>query len=64
MGKDRQNYLIEDKKALQDAIKRALAINDKEEVERLTKHLKYIENYLGERKWLRKLYYWFVCRLR
>ncbi len=61
MGKDRQR-LIEDKKALQDAIKRAMALPDKEEVERLTEHLNCLNNYLGERKWYRKLYYWFVYR--
>lgn len=61
MAKNHQN-LIEDKNALQDAIKRALAINDKEEVERLTSHLMWLENYLGEHKWYRKLYYWCVYR--
>ncbi len=49
MEKDRQR-LIEDKKALQDAIKRALAVNDTDEVNRLTKHLEWLENYLGEQK--------------
>ena len=49
MEKDRQR-LIEDKKALQDAIKRALAVNDTDEVNRLTKHLEWLENYLGEHK--------------
>jgi hypothetical protein len=61
MKKGRQN-LIEDKYALQDAIKRALTINDEEEVKRLTSHLKWLENYLGELKWYRKLYYWCVYR--
>ena len=49
MEKDRQR-LIEDKKALRDAIKRALVAEDDKEVERLTKHLNWIENYLGEQK--------------
>ncbi len=48
MEKDRQN-LIEDKKALQDSIKRALALGDEEEVDRLTKHLEWLEDYLKEK---------------
>ena len=47
MEKNRQR-LIEDKKALQDAIKRALAINDEDEVKRLTSHLNWLEDYLKE----------------
>lgn len=48
--KDRQR-LIEDKKALQDAIRRAITANDEEEVNRLTKHLNWLDNYLkGEQK--------------
>ena len=61
MKQSRQN-LIEDKKALQDAIKRALAISDEDEVNRLTKHLEWLENYLGEQRWYKKLYCWFVYR--
>lgn len=49
MEKDHQR-LIEDRKALQDAIKRALALSDTEEVNRLTKHLNWLENYLKENK--------------
>ena len=50
MEQDRQR-LIEDRKALQDAIMTALAIPDDEEVNRLTKHLEWLENYLkGENK--------------
>jgi len=49
MEKDRQR-LIEDRKALQDAIKRAMAIPDDEEVERLKKHLNWLDNYLKENK--------------
>ena len=45
MEKNRQN-LIEDKKALQDSIKRALAIGDEEEVDRLTRHLEWLNEYL------------------
>ena len=49
MEKDRQR-LIEDKKALQDAIKRALTRDDEDEVERLTEHLNWLENYLSQEK--------------
>jgi len=38
--------LLEDKKALQDAIKKALTANDNEEVKRLTKHLEGLKEYL------------------
>ena len=44
----RQKHLLEDKKALQDSIKRALTANDDEEVKRLTKHLEWLNNYLKE----------------
>ena len=47
MCEDR-NRLLEDKKALQDAIRNALAINYDAEVERLKKHLVWLENYLGK----------------
>ena len=47
MEKDQQR-LIEDRKALQDAIKRALTANDEEEVKRLTKHLNWLEEYLSQ----------------
>ena len=40
--------LIEDRKALQDAIRTALALGDTEEVNRLTKHLEWLENFLKE----------------
>lgn len=53
MCKERnRKRLIEDRKALQDAIMRAMAVNDKEEVNRLTKHLEWLDNYLrkGETK--------------
>ena len=55
MCEDRKR-LVEDKKALQDAIKRAMSAEDDEEVERLKKHLVWLENYLrkGERKCLRQ----------
>ena len=51
MEKDRQR-LLEDKKALQDAIKRAVTANDQKEIDRLTKHLEWLDNYLrkGETK--------------
>ena len=50
MCEDRQR-LLEDRKALQDAIKRALALSDDEEVKRLTRHLKWLDNYLkGEQE--------------
>ncbi len=49
MEKDRQR-LIEDKKALQDAIKRALAVSDTDEVNRLTKHLEWLDKYLKENR--------------
>ena len=49
MGEDRKR-LIEDKKALQDAIKRALALDDEDEVNRLTKHLNWLDNYLRSKK--------------
>ncbi len=62
MVKQSRQNLIEDKKALQDAIRSALVIEDKEEVDRLIEHLKWLENYLGEQKWYKKLYYWFVYR--
>ena len=47
MEKNHQR-LIEDKKALQDAIKTALAISDTDEVNRLTKHLEWLDKYLKE----------------
>lgn len=50
MEESRQR-LIEDRKALQDAIKRAMAANDEEEINRLTNHLNWLNNYLkGEQK--------------
>ncbi len=49
MEKDRQR-LLEDHKALQDAIKTALAIPDEEEIKRLTKHLNWLDNFLKENK--------------
>ena len=50
MCENRQR-LVEDKKALQDAIKRAITANDQEEIDRLTKHLNWLEKYLqGEQK--------------
>lgn len=49
MKKNRQS-LIEDRKALRDAIKRALALEDAEEVERLTRHLNWLEKKLKRRK--------------
>lgn len=50
MDDAKRQRLIEDKKALQDAIKTALALGDTEEVNRLTKHLEWLENYLKEVK--------------
>lgn len=47
MEKDRQR-LIEDKKALEDAIRRAVVLGDEEEINRLTKHLEWLDNYLKE----------------
>ena len=44
-AKDRKR-LLEDRKALQDAIRTALAINDDAEVERLKRHLNWLEDYL------------------
>lgn len=49
MEKDRQR-LLEDRKALQDAIMRALALGDEKEVNRLTKHLEWLDNYLKGEK--------------
>lgn len=40
--------MIEDRKAVRDSIKRALAVGDKEEVARLTKHLEWLDEYLRE----------------
>lgn len=48
MSKKNHQRLIEDKKALQDAIKRALAISDTDEMNRLTKHLEWLEKLLKE----------------
>ena len=47
---DEQNRqrMIEDRKALRDAIKRAMSLGDSEEVNRLTKHLEWLDNYLKE----------------
>lgn len=45
MEQDRQR-LLEDRKALRDAIKNTLAINDDEEVKCLTKRLNCLEKYL------------------
>lgn len=42
--------LIEDKKALNDAIRRAVALEDEEEVNRLMKHLEWLENYIKEKQ--------------
>lgn len=50
MDDAKRQRLIEDKKALQDAIKTALALDDTEEVNRLTRHLEWLENYLKEVK--------------
>ena len=49
MEKDRQR-LIEDKKALEDAIRRAIVLGDEEEINRLTKHLEWLDNYLKEKR--------------
>lgn len=49
MEKDRKR-LIEDKNALEDAIRRAVVLGDEEEINRLTKHLEWLENYLKENK--------------
>ena len=43
-------HLAEDKKALQDAIKKALAINDTDEVNRLTKHLEWLDKFIKEKR--------------
>lgn len=40
--------MIEDRKAVQKAIKRAKGLGDTEEVNRLTKHLEWLDNYLKE----------------
>ena len=45
MCEDR-NRLLEDRRALQDAIMRALALDDEEEVNRLTRHLEWLNNFL------------------
>lgn len=42
MCEDRQR-LIEDRKAVQDAIKRALVLDDKDEVNRLARHLNWLD---------------------
>ena len=49
MEKDRQR-LLEDKKAFEDAIRRAVVLGDGEEINRLTKHLEWLDNYLKENK--------------
>jgi len=35
--------MIEDRKAVRDSIRRALALDDKEEVKRLTPHLNWLD---------------------
>lgn len=45
-----QKRMIEDRKAIQDAIKRALALSDEEEVKRLTKHLNWLEKEIRKGK--------------
>ena len=42
MEKSRKR-MIEDRKAIRDAIKRALALSDKEEVNHLTPHLNWLD---------------------
>ena len=42
MEKSRKR-MIEDRKAVRDAIRRALALDDKEEVNRLTPHLNWLD---------------------
>jgi len=42
--------MIEDRKAVRDAIKRALALGDKEEVNRLTPHLKWLDKEIRKGK--------------
>ncbi len=49
MEKNRQR-LIEDKKALEDAIRRATALGDEDEINRLMKHLEWLDNYLKEKR--------------
>lgn len=49
MEKDRER-LIEDKKALRDAIKKAMVLEDEEEINRLTKCLSRLENCLRRKK--------------
>lgn len=46
---DRQR-LIEDRKAVQDAIKRALALDDEDEVKRLTSHLEWLDKEIRKGK--------------
>lgn len=46
---DRQR-LIEDRKAVQDAIRRALALDDEEEVNRLTPHLNWLDKEIRKGK--------------
>lgn len=45
-AKPNRKRLIEDKKALEDAIRRAVVLGDEEEINRLTKHLEWLDNYL------------------
>lgn len=45
MEKNRQR-LLEDKKALEDAIRKAVVLGDDGEINRLTKHLEWLDNYL------------------
>lgn len=49
MKRNRQR-LIEDRKAVEDAIRRAMALDDKEELNRLMEHLEWLDNYLQENK--------------
>lgn len=42
--------MIEDRKALQDAIKEAFTLNDKDEVNRLTSHLNWLDEEIRKGK--------------
>ena len=45
-----QQRLNEDRKAVQDAIKRALALDDKDEVNRLASHLEWLNKEIRKGK--------------
>ena len=49
LNQNRQR-MIEDRKAVRDSIRRALALDDKEEVKRLTPHLEWLDKEIRKGK--------------